>query len=530
VSLPSNFHDALANEAPKDLKADVCIVGAGACGITLARKLAGHRGQRVLLLESGPLSFDARTQALYRGDNVGLDYFDLMVCRLRYFGGTTNHWGGFCTPTTRRDFEAAPGVPLAEWPISFEDIEPYMKEAEADLGFIRARCDPGRRLPEEGFEYAGEPDESLETTLYSILDKSKIRFAERFRPELEKLDDLTVLLNTNVVRVQLTPDGRAVRSLRCKTLNGDEFDAKADRYVLACHGIENARLLLASNDINPAGIGNSGDFVGRCFMEHPYVHAGRLKVHNQEAMPKYLNTAKAWPLGFSACLTLSENATSANQCLQYYCRLSLFRTKREELTRRAFHSLYNNRNEPLQWRDLDDLAVMLRDLTGTADTLRDKLDVATEPDEFLLDQRIEQTPNPDSRVLLSEELDSLGSPRARLDWRLSEVDVRTFQVGQEAVSARFGLLNAGRVAAPRFTKGLLEQSVGGHYHHIGTTRMAASPETGVVDRNCRVFGVDNLFVSGSSVFCRSMFSGPTMAMLGFAHRLAEQLRAEASKS
>jgi choline dehydrogenase-like flavoprotein len=414
-----------------------------------------------------------------------------------------------------------PGVPLTSWPISFSDIEPHMKKAEADLGFERAKCDPNLRLNDEGFSYDGEPDETLQTVLYSILDKSKIRFAQRYKAELEQLQNLDVYLNTNVTRVQVTPDGRTVQHLMCKTFKGTEFVVRAKRYVLACHGIENARLLLASDDVNPNGLGNDGDFVGRCFMEHPYAGASKLLLHNKKLFPMYLDLSNAYPKGFSACLALSEKVTEEKKCLQYYCRMRSYRTQDEVLVHQALYGLYQNRNAPLQRGDLADISRLLSDLTGTYDAIKEKLQ---EPDDYLLDQRIEQSPNPDSRVVLSTELDALGSRRADLDWQLSDVDVRTFQAGHEAVVARMSAMNIGRFEVEELNRSYLEKNVSGHNHHIGTTRMAEDSSTGVVDRNCKVFGVDNLYVVGSSVFCRSMFSGPTMAMLGFAYRLGDHLK------
>lgn len=522
MAMSNNFHDVLESESPPDIQTDICVVGAGACGITLARQLASESGLRVALLESGPLDFSARAQGLYKGENIGVEYFDLTLCRLRYFGGTTNHWGGFCTPATERDFQAMPGVPLTEWPITFSDIESHMMKAEADLGFNRARCEPSTRLNEEGFSYDGEPDDTLQTVLYSILDEAKIRFAQRYKPELEKQSNLDVYLNTNVTRVQVTPDGRTVQHLACKTLKGTEFNVRAKRYVLACHGIENARLLLASDDVNPNGLGNDGDFVGRCFMEHPYAEGSRLILHNKKKFPMYIDTSNAWPKGFSACLTLPANMTAEHQCLQYYCRMRSYRTEDEVLTHQAVNSLFENRNAPLQRRDIADIKQLLGDLTGTYSAIKEKL---AEPDDYLLDHRIEQSPNPDSRVVLSDELDALGSRRADLNWQLSDVDIKTFQAGQDAVVARMSALNIGRFEVQELDRSFLEENVGGHYHHIGTTRMAEDSSTGVVDRDCKVFGVDNLYVVGSSVFCRSMFSGPTMAMLGFAYRLADHLKA-----
>jgi len=464
-----NFHDALAVERPPNLQADVCIVGAGASGITLARKICQAHSMRVLLLESGSGEFNARTQSLYDGMNVGVEYLSLMACRLRFFGGTTNHWAGFCTPNTERDFKSVDGVPLTGWPLRFDEVAPYLRRAEDDLGFKREMCDPATRLAKEGFTFSENDSEQLKTTLFTILEEPRAR-----------------------------------------------------HYVLACHAIENARLLLASNDVLSKGIGNEHDMVGRCFMDHPSIHAGLLLVHNPDVMPLYLATAQAWPRKFSACLTLPESVTNQSRCLQYYCRLQPYVPSQEEGTWGAMKRLYQKKNQPFEMSMLDDLARVLRDLSGTYEIVHDRLTFGS-PDRFLLDQRIEQSPNLASRVFLSDERDELGSRRAHLDWQLNDVDLRTFNTGQDALAQHFGALNLGRVEAAEWTRAAMEAQVKGNNHHMGTTRMSVSPRDGVVDRNCRVHGVANLYVAGSSIFSRGMFSGPTMALLGFAHRLADHI-------
>jgi choline dehydrogenase-like flavoprotein len=186
----------------------------------------------------------------------------------------------------------------------------------------------------------------------------------------------------------------------------------------------------------------------------------------------------------------------------------------------ALGRLNKKKNRPFETSMLEDLSIVLRDLSGAFSVLESQL---AAPNQFLLEQRVEQAPHPESRVVLSGETDALGSRRASLDWQISDVDVRTFQVGQDAVIKHFGGLGIGRVDAPDLTREVLERQVQGRHHHLGTTRMSESPRDGVVDRNCRVHGVDNLFIAGGSVFCRAMFCGPTMTMMGLAYRLADHL-------
>src|SRR6266700_1820957 len=98
------FIDARTISAGTAIEADLCIVGGGAAGITIAREFADS-GVKVAILESGGPEYEEETQDLYRGNETGRPYLDLTTCRLRYFGGTTNHWGGWCLLLDPIDFE-----------------------------------------------------------------------------------------------------------------------------------------------------------------------------------------------------------------------------------------------------------------------------------------------------------------------------------------------------------------------------------------------------------------------------------------
>ena len=96
--------DAARERAAFAEPVDVCVIGAGPAGITLARALAAA-GASVALMEAGGLEISAESQDAYVGTTVGLDYFPLDTCRLRYFGGTSGHWGGMCRNLDAYDFE-----------------------------------------------------------------------------------------------------------------------------------------------------------------------------------------------------------------------------------------------------------------------------------------------------------------------------------------------------------------------------------------------------------------------------------------
>ena len=124
--------DARTLENGSVIEGDLCIVGAGAAGISMAMDWIGA-SQRVLLLEAGGFDYDARMQELYRGEIVGLPYFPLQSARLHYFGGTTGHWAGFCSTYDASDFEHRDWVPHSGWPIKRAELDPYYARAHRVL-------------------------------------------------------------------------------------------------------------------------------------------------------------------------------------------------------------------------------------------------------------------------------------------------------------------------------------------------------------------------------------------------------------
>ena len=141
--------------------------------------------------------------------------------------------------------------------------------------------------------------------------------------------------------------------------------------------------------------------------------------------------------------------------------------------------------------------------------------------------RLEQCPNPDSRVKLIGEQDALGLNRIALDWQLTDLDKRSLRRSQELIGAEFGRLGVGRFKLDDWLladdNSWPEDLHGGH-HHMGTCRMSDDPKRGVVDRDCRVHGFDNLYVAGSAVYPTTGYVNPTLTVVALALRLADHLK------
>jgi choline dehydrogenase-like flavoprotein len=514
------------------LDADLCIVGAGAAGITIARKFIG-RPIAVLVVESGGLEPDEATQALYQGAVVGRPYFDLDVTRLRYFGGSTNHWGGWCAPLHDIDFEARDWVPHSGWPIARRDLEPYYAVAQLLVEIGPPTYDPllwqddKHRFPEF------QPERMVTQILQ--LSEPATHFGERYRDDLARADNVRVLLNANALGVDSNAAATNATGLRLATLSGARASVRAKAIVVACGGLESPRVLLLSNDVAAAGLGNRFGLVGRFFMEHPHILTGSL----------FATDAGSWHHGLSERFvkngTLIQPVIATSPIAQREQGMLGYSANFETpVDQSAGYPAYRHIRDSIANREMPDhLGRDIWDIVRDLDDVARGMFRATPDDPYhppydlsrpiRFYTRLEQCPNPDSRVKLIGEKDALGLNRIALDWRLTDFDKRSLRRSQELIGAEFGRLGVGRFKLDDWVladdNSWPEDLHGGH-HHMGTCRMSEGPNEGVVDRNCRVHGVDNLYVAGSAVFPTTSYVNPTLTVVALALRLADHLKTQ----
>jgi choline dehydrogenase-like flavoprotein len=529
--------DLRTNPEAAALPSDVCIVGAGAAGITLARRLAAQ-GLDICLVESGGPDFEQATQDLYRGANLGMPYYDLDQSRLRFFGGTVAIWGGRCAVLDSIDFQRREWVPHSGWPIARADLDPYYAQANAvlEVGPCDYGADPWATLgvPDPGFDR-----ERIDTALWRF-DEVAERFAASRTRDLIDAPNVRVLLHANAVALHADPEGRTIEHVAVRALDGPVLRVAARRFVLACGAIENSRLLLASDDVEPHGVGNRHDLVGRFFMEHT---AGRIgKVETPRPFQLWAACQKRFmrqgpPL--APALRLGDAAQREHRALNSIVTLKLQRdpSRGVALGNKLYHGLKHSISPNRRGRVLDHLYRGVRALIHR--TIREpveRLRARTGMTGLYLITRGEQAPNPDSRVVLSAERDALGSRRADLDWRLSEIDKHTALVLARTFDAELRRLNKGSVVASAWLSEPgpawpVDPTIGNHplanYHQMGGTRMSADPRDGVVDADCRVHGYANLYVAGSSVFATGGWANPTLTIIALALRLADHLASSA---
>ena len=563
------FADARSVPSESTVATDLCIIGAGAAGITLAREFIGS-STRVAVLESGGESFDSQTQALYEGPVIGLPYFPLDTPRLRYFGGTTNHWAGVCRPFDSADFERRDWVPFSGWPVTKTEMDPYVLQAQDIVQLTSDEWETAGWVDRDRFAPLPLLGDRVLTRVDQIVPPDKRRFSGLYGDELKAAPNVTVYLEANVTEVQVDEAGTTASGVSVATLTGNRFDVSARVIVVAVGGIDNARLLLASNSRYPDGIGNQNDLVGRFFLEHPRFVAGVVAPDPNLRIGFYEEHVVDGTI-IQPRLAISRETQEAEGLADVQIRIdpvhdaSLERAvssadvEHLKSLRDTLHGkgagdigqdLSNVVSDLMTWHRFtvpgapipipypDVIGALMRatprqrqslipglfgDIAGFLYTKVGNLPV----ESLLLTARFEPAPNPDSRVTLVRERDEVGMPRAELDWQLSASDRHAVRRSMEIVGAEFGRAGLGRVQILFEEQGSdWPADLAGGFHHMGTTRMSDDPKLGVVDRDCRVHGISNLYVAGSSVFTTGGSSNPTMFIVALALRLADHLRSE----
>lgn len=494
------------------IEGDICIVGAGAAGITMAMEWL-NTSRKVILLEGGGFDYDDRVQELYRGANTGQHYFPLKSTRLHYFGGTTGHWGGFCSILDPVDFTRRTWVNESGWPITQQDVVPFYQRAHAylDLGpYDYSAAYWQRQNP--AFVPLPLDDALVWSKVWRFSPPT--RYGTKYRAPLVNAGNIALYTYANLVDIRADESVSAITEVVVKNYAGKTHRVRAGCFVLACSGIQNARLLLAANRQASRGLGNSHDLVGRYFMEHIELKSAELWLNRPGALTFYqLNPVARVELALSAGQQAEHGILNGTASLT-----PLERARGIKPTIEAW-----SKDDPRQNRD--DLHENHAKAAGSriARLFRSKGHRA-----FELATRMEQAPNPSSRVTLDTEKDELGVPRATLHWQLSPLDKRSIRKLYQVIGQAMGAAGIGRVRLMDFLRDDDDDSwpsfTGGGWHHIGTTRMSDTPSTGVVDRDCRVFGIDNLYVAGSSCYPTAGAVNPTLTLVALALRLSDHLK------
>ncbi len=450
------FVDARTLPKNQRIEADVCVVGSGAAGLAIAKSFLGT-SVKVAVLESGGEQPDEETQDLYRGDSVGQRHSPLRACRLRYYGGTTNHWSAHVRTLDAIDFERRPWVMDSGWPLVLDDLRPYYDQARRFLGLPEKPFQPADWVSPERQPWAFE-DARIRNRVRRVIPERNRRLGPIMRDELASSTNVRVYLHANVLRIVLSEARKEVRRLELATLDGKRHVAHARAFVLATGGIENPRILLLSD------IGTSPDpdknLVGRYFANHPEVSLAKVQLGSK------------WPGSYfyQACLHEAANAAPF---------LSPSRaTQRQFKLLNTWLQVRKIRPNENSYAPDGRIAALALDM----DALGNHDDAKSEGpgDKLRLTAVTEQAPNPQSRVFLGKGRDRFDQQRAVLDWKLSELDTRSAHAMIRIVTREMGIVGLGRVKPVFPKKGMSAVDARGSFHHMGTTRMHQDPRRGVL--------------------------------------------------
>ncbi len=531
----------------QQLETEICIIGGGPAGITIANEFINTKFE-VILIESGGLKFDYPVQSLSEGKVISINQSDLKNSRRRQVGGNAHAWnapidrktaGWRCLPLDKLDFESRDWIPHSGWPFKRQDLEPYYKKAHQICGLGK-------------FNYAMEdwmqPDSSplflsslgLKTTI-SHYGHSSI-FTHYYPQKIQYASNIKTLIYSTVFNIATNDTGKTVTNLDVGSIKGNKFKVWAKIFILAAGGIENARLLLMSNNHNASGLGNQNDTVGRFFMDHPQIDLGLFVPFSRQ----FFNRTQLYDIhgvngssilgAISLKKQLLVKQKLPNHGIHFYptyhgCLAQAkksFETIENNLTQGKIPDKFSHHLHNIIWGHKYFVDVIFwktwRLLSNY--NLGKWSFVPYEKTRFSALQltcQLEQIPHPSNRVILTSEKDCLGQPKIELRWRLTNQEINSLNKITAIFQQELNHSGLGYFYQEKQPSLDFKQLSG--YHHLGTTRMHVNPKYGVVNSDCRIYGINNLFAAGSSVFPTGGYANPTLTIVALAIKLADKIKA-----
>lgn len=516
------------NSIKGKLQYDICIVGGGVAGIVLACELI-ESGKKVALVESGGENFNKLAQDLNIATKFPNHFPDPHYSRLRFLGGSSNHWENNTSPYSPIDFEVREGIAYSGWPISFDEVNQYYPKAGDYCGV----GSDGYNLEYWSTKLGLKPVTAGESELESRIAKAALpptRFFYKHGHKLVNSKNIDVITFATLTDITYSPVSKNIESAIFSNHNGKTFSVVADKFVMSLGGIENARMLLHFNNKFEQMLGNQYDQVGRYFMEHPTPRAAQLFV-NEPSLYNLYSSNVVDNVGVVSFLSLSDKLVESENTINL--RMPLIPQSNYTLSDgiSSFHVLSNAMSDG-DWPDFagKHMLNIVSDWDMVIEAIARKqfdkklFESASEIGGFQIPMMMEQTPNPDNRIRLSNDKDRYNIPKIAIDYRISDADKDRVWRSLGLVAKEVGMLGIGRLKTlQERSSRIWSDQLGYSNHHMGTTKMSKTPGHGVVDQNLKVFGTNNLFIGGSSTFPTGSHVPPTLTIAALSIRLAEHL-------
>ena len=527
-----DLEDLKAPLAP--FRTQVCIIGAGLAGNALAHRLTAA-GIRVALLEAGGRSHEDRSQSVYNARMARLKHNGTHEGRFRLLGGSSTRWGGQLLPYTAEILQPSPELPSLGWPIGIEQIEPFYPDAQRLLSADDLPFDARPFLT--AFKRDIPP-------LLNDLPELRARFskcapfscrnvAATVGKELEQGSSATLYLHANLTELLLSSDGTRIEAALVRNYAGTAFRFEADHFVLSAGTIETSRLLLASRSVNPRGVGNTHDQVGRYFHDHISLPAARLtgaaRKLFMESFGPFLVRRTAHTVKFEATPQLRERQNLLS--IMAHIIIDEPESSGVGVARSLLRSIQRRDIKEAIFRELPKVPRASLDLARLAYTARfQQRRYASAGAAVMLCLDSEQLAQADTRIRLDDDLnlDHLGMPKTVVDWTVSEPDLKTLRSFASFLRERFTALSIQGVEwRPEIFDPTAEiTGITDTLHPMGGCRMGTNPRESVVDSNLTVHGIPNLSIASAAVYPSGGSSNPSFTIIALAFRLADRLAAQ----
>ncbi len=503
----------------KDFSTNVCIIGSGIGGGTLIKKLS-DKGEDFIVIEAGGLKRQKRSDVIM--DNIGLD-FGIRNTRAIMLGGTSNLWHGVLSTLDSIDFEKRSWIPHSGWPIKLNDLMPYYMEASELFGVEKYKDfklntlsgDLKKNLKIMSFDRKWLKNKIFQQPLPPLNFKNLIKSIVKNSSQQHCL--------YNAVALELITDeyGKKVQKLLVGVPGGKTFFVIARQFVICAGALETPRILLNSSKVNFNGLGNEGDNVGRYLMDHPMGNLCQVEFRRKHKAPIYSDIKYSKQMKIRTGLELNDEMQRKYQLPNHntFMRVSFVKGIHDE-TEKVKLSLLAFRDGGVSFKDV---WKVITNFNVSMQILAYKFSLNVTYKYADLFFVTEQIPNPNSRVTLSIKKDRFGYPIAKVNWQITDRDLGTMKKWYKLLR-EIMLSEDDYIFTHKIDDLDWENIFTSAAHHVGTAKMAENVKEGVVDKNLKVFDVENLFICDGSVFSTSGNVNNGLTISALACRLAQHLK------